>query len=43
MLSSGIPLVVVQKILGHVDIRTTQIYAQVIDELVEQEIQKLRF
>ena len=43
MLSSGVSLPVVQKILGHSDIRTTQIYAQVVDELVRSEMQKLRY
>lgn len=43
MLSNGIPLPVVQKILGHADIRTTQIYAKVVDEIVQAEMQKLKF
>ncbi len=43
MLKNRIPLNVVQKILGHAEIRTTQIYAQVIDEMVREEMQKLRF
>jgi site-specific recombinase XerD len=43
MISSGIPLQVVQRILGHSDIRTTQIYAQVMDEVRTREMGKLKF
>lgn len=43
MLKSGIPLAVVQKVLGHADIRTTQIYAKVCDEMVRAEMAKLHF
>jgi site-specific recombinase XerD len=43
MISSGIKLEVVQKILGHSSITTTQIYAQVVDDLVKNEMEKLRF
>ena len=43
MLKSGIPLAVVQKVLGHADIRTTQIYAKVCDDLVRTELAKLKF
>lgn len=43
MLKSGIKLEVVQEILGHEDIRTTQIYAQVLDEIKTIEMQKLTF
>lgn len=43
MLKSGIPLAVVQKVLGHADIRTTQIYAKVCDDLVRAELAKLKF
>lgn len=43
LLKNGVPLPVVQKILGHSDIRTTQIYAQVVDELVATEMQKLKY
>ena len=43
MLSCGIPIEVVQKILGHVDLRTTQIYAQVVDEMKQTEMAKLRY
>ena len=43
MLQSGIPLEVIQKILGHSDIRTTQIYTQVLDKMMEEEMKKLRY
>jgi site-specific recombinase XerD len=43
MISSGIKLEVVQKILGHSSITTTQIYAQVVDDLVRDEMEKLKF
>lgn len=33
-LNKGIPIEVVAKILGHTDIRTTQIYAKIVDETV---------
>ena len=41
MLSRGIPLTVIQKILGHSQISTTQIYAQVLDAKMVEEMQKL--
>ena len=41
MLSKGIRLEVVQKILGHADIRTTQIYADVLQAMLEKEMKKL--
>ena len=43
MLSCGIDLAVVQKILGHTSIRTTEIYAKVMDEVAKKDIQKLNF
>lgn len=43
MLKNGIPLEVVQKILGHSAIGTTQIYAKVLDDLTQSEMVKLRF
>ena len=43
MLESGIPVAVIQKILGHADIKTTLIYADVVDSLVAEEMRKLRF
>jgi integrase len=43
MLTKGIPLKIVKEILGHSDIRTTEIYAQVLSEIVNQEMQKLDY
>lgn len=43
MVESGIPLEIIQKILGHSDIRTTQIYAQIFDEVVAKQMQKLKY
>jgi site-specific recombinase XerD len=39
-LTIGVPLVVVSKLLGHTDIRTTEIYAKVIDTLKIEEMKK---
>lgn len=36
----GIPIEVVSKILGHADLKTTQIYAKVVDSLVNKEMDK---
>ncbi len=41
MLEAGIAINVIQKILGHTDITTTQIYANVLDNHMIREIQKL--
>ena len=43
MLKSGIPLPVVQRIMGHSQISTTQIYAKVLDEMMQSEMSKLKF
>ena len=43
MLESGIPLEVIQKILGHANISTTQIYAEVQDQLLIEQMKKLKF
>jgi len=43
MLASGIPLKTVKEILGHTDIRTTELYAQVLAETMEKEMQKLSY
>ena len=36
----GIPIEVVSKILGHADLKTTQIYAKVVDSLTNREMEK---
>lgn len=41
MVESGIKLEIIQKILGHSDISTTQIYAQIYDQVVRSEMKKL--
>ncbi|MFW5908836.1 MAG: tyrosine-type recombinase/integrase, partial [Desulfosalsimonas sp.] len=41
MLERGIKLETIQKILGHVDIATTQIYARVLDQFMENEMGKM--
>ena len=43
MIESGIPIEIIKKILGHADIRTTEIYAQIYDSVVEKEMQKLKY
>jgi len=43
MLKSGIPLEVVQEMLGHEDISTTQIYAKVVQDLLKKQMQKLKY
>lgn len=42
-LNKGMPLEVVQKILGHCNIRTTQIYAKMQTSTLEKEMEKLDF
>ena len=39
-LTIGIPIEVVSKLLGHRDIKTTQIYAKIVDDLKVKEMQK---
>lgn len=43
MLATGIPLDVIRDILGHSDIRTTEIYAKVLAETRAREIKKLSY
>lgn len=42
MLSNGVPIETVSKALGHSDIRTTQVYARVLDEKIASDFNKLR-
>jgi site-specific recombinase XerD len=41
-LSNGVPIETVSKILGHTSLKTTQIYAKVIENKVADDMQKLR-
>ncbi|WDP90478.1 MAG: site-specific integrase [Desulfobacter sp.] len=41
MLSKGMSIVAVQKVLGHSDIRTTQTYADVLQTVLKKEMEKL--
>lgn len=41
ILEAGIDINVIQKILGHSDLSTTQIYTKVIDSFMIQEIKRL--
>ena len=43
MLLKGISLESVQKLLGHTDISTTQIYAQVLQEKLKEEMKNFRY
>lgn len=43
LLKSGVDIRVVQKILGHTQISTTTIYADVLDDLAKKEMEKLKF
>ncbi|MEN6508630.1 MAG: tyrosine-type recombinase/integrase, partial [Smithella sp.] len=43
LLKSGVPLHVVQAILGHANISTTQIYAKVLDKTKKEQMNKLNF
>jgi site-specific recombinase XerD len=41
-LSNGVPIETVSKMLGHTTIRTTQIYAKVVEQKVSQDMANLR-
>jgi site-specific recombinase XerD len=41
-LSKGVPIESVSKMLGHRSLKTTQIYAKVLDEKVEKDMEKLQ-
>ena len=43
LLKNGVPLDVVQWVMGHANISTTQIYAKVLDEILQAEMRKLKF
>jgi site-specific recombinase XerD len=42
LLNKKIPLEIVAKVLGHTDIRTTAIYAKILDETVKDEMKKIK-
>ena len=41
-LSMGVPLETVSKMMGHTNITTTQIYAQVTDKKVDEDMKRLK-
>ena len=41
MLSSGIPIESISKMMGHTSIRTTQIYARVTDDKISEDMDRL--
>ena len=41
-LANGVPLHVLQKMLGHTSVKTTQIYAKTLAEDVQNEFQRLK-
>jgi site-specific recombinase XerD len=41
LLSNGVPIETISKILGHTNIRTTQIYARVKDAMINKEIERV--
>jgi len=42
LLSNGVPIETAKELLGHTDIRTTQIYARVLQQKVSQDMKKLK-
>jgi site-specific recombinase XerD len=41
-LTNGVPIESVSKMLGHIDIKTTQHYAKVIDEKISKDMKALQ-
>lgn len=42
MLTKGVSLESVSKMLGHTDIKTTQIYAQILNQKVKEEVYQVK-
>ena len=42
MLTKGVSLESVSKMLGHTDIKTTQIYAQILNQKVKEEVYRVK-
>lgn len=42
MLTKGISIESVSKMLGHTEIKTTQIYAQILNEKVDNEVNQIK-
>jgi len=40
-LNKGVPVEVVQKLMGHTDIKTTQIYAKMLTSTIVKEMKKM--
>ncbi len=43
LLFKGVPIVIIQKLLGHKKLATTQVYSKVMDATLENELQKISF
>lgn len=43
LLYKGVPIVIIQKLLGHKKLATTQVYSKVMDATLENELQKVSF
>lgn len=41
-LTNGVPIEMVSKMLGHTSIRTTQVYAKVVERKVSEDMRQLR-
>lgn len=41
-LSNGVPIETVSKMLGHKDIRTTQLYAKILDNKISEDMQAVK-
>jgi site-specific recombinase XerD len=41
-LNNGIPIETVSKMLGHTSIKTTQVYAKIVDEKISTDMKKLK-